>query len=94
MLDDVLSPREKEDLPALGSRGGFAFKFLFYSRTSARKKGPLLSGFSGDNNGSKRLIKLNGLLKKSPPLKPWTMRASVDSTVRSSFSLLIMRHVI
>ena len=23
MLDDVLSPREKEDLPALGSRGEF-----------------------------------------------------------------------
>ena len=27
MLDDVLSPREKEDLPALGSRGEFIFSF-------------------------------------------------------------------
>ena len=27
MLDDVLSPREKEDLPALGSRGEFTFSY-------------------------------------------------------------------
>ena len=56
MLDDVLTPLEKEELPALGSLG--------------------------DGSGSKRLTKLNSILKKSPPLKPWTLRNLGDSTVK------------
>ena len=56
VLDDVLSPRQKDELPALGS--------------------------IGDNSGSKRLAKLNTLLRKSPPLKPWSItRAKNDNTV-------------
>ena len=55
LLDDVLSPREKDELPAIGSQT--------------------------DTNGSKRLAKLNQILKKSPPLKPWTLRTMTENTV-------------
>ena len=55
MLDDVLTSRQKEDLPALGD--------------------------VGDDLGTKRLAKLNTILKKSPPLKPWTMRGKKDNAV-------------
>ncbi len=55
MLDDVLSARQKEALPALGD--------------------------VGDEAGTKRLAKLNTILKKSPPLKPWTMRGKKDNAV-------------
>ena len=56
LLDDVLSSRQKEDLPALGDLG--------------------------DDLGTKRLAKLNTVLKKSPPLKPWSMRGKRDNAVR------------
>ena len=57
LLDDVLSPRQKEELPALGSQA--------------------------DRSGSKRLAKLNAILRKSPPLKPWTIRSKKDESVSS-----------
>ncbi len=55
LLDDVLSPRQKDELPALGDLG--------------------------DEKGSKRLAKLNWMLKRSPPMKPWTMRGRKDEGV-------------
>ncbi len=66
VLDDVLTPKQKDELPALGSLG--------------------------DNSGSKRLTKLNSLLKKSPPLKPWSItRAKNDSTIRLEVELTARR---
>jgi len=56
LLDEVLTPRQRDELPAIGD--------------------------VGDDNGVKRLSKLNTLLKKSPPLKPWTIRGKKDSSVR------------
>ena len=58
LLDEVLSPREKEAVPAiLGSK-------------------------ENDESGAKRLAKINSIVRKSPPLKPWTLRGKKDTAVR------------
>ncbi len=55
LLNDVLHPGMKEDLPAA-------------------------SGFN-DASGRKRLEKLNSLIQRSPPLKPWPLRENTQSKV-------------
>ena len=48
--------------------------------TMERDKIPGLSGVN-DSSGYKRIDKLNEIVRKSPPLKPWPLRENKDSKV-------------
>ena len=48
--------------------------------TMEKDKIPGLSGVN-DSSGYKRIDKLNEIVRKSPPLKPWPLRENKDSKV-------------
>ena len=54
--------------------------------TMEKDKIPGLSGVN-DSSGYKRIDKLNEIVRKSPPLKPWPLRENKDSKVSKNCAI-------